>query len=230
MPWTKTSDDYPDDCYRDGLSDSAYRTHHEGLSWSNRHLLDGRLAKRDLRRALLGENADAAVAELVALDYWRDVGTHYEIVAHLGDQQTRDQVLRRRKVDTERQSRKRDADLARAEARLTESTSPRASRRDTDRESRRDTERTTRVTLDGTGQARTGQDQEQDHTSRVTSPKTEPATGWPPVRAIPTPPETRPCSRCDQPTTRPPDDTGYVRCDRHARQAGLLDDDASAAL
>ncbi|MGC7224587.1 hypothetical protein RBA13_22790, partial [Mycobacteroides abscessus subsp. massiliense] len=38
MTWTKLSDDYGDDCWR--LSDAAFRTHTEGLCWSNRKLLD----------------------------------------------------------------------------------------------------------------------------------------------------------------------------------------------
>ena len=43
MTWTKLSDDYSDDCWT--LSDAAYRTHTDGLVWSNRKLLNGRLAK-----------------------------------------------------------------------------------------------------------------------------------------------------------------------------------------
>jgi hypothetical protein len=117
VSWTKTSDDFPDDCYRDALSDAAYRTRHEGLSWSNRHLLDGWLPKRDLRRFAFTSDPQAAVAELVARGYWNDEGDAWRIVHHLEHQPSRDQVLRRRAVDAERQDRYRESKLRDAEQR-----------------------------------------------------------------------------------------------------------------
>ena len=47
MTWTKLSDDFSDDCWQ--LSDAAYRLHTEGLIWSNRKLLNLRLAKDEMR-------------------------------------------------------------------------------------------------------------------------------------------------------------------------------------
>ncbi len=88
MTWTKLSDDYSDDCWE--LSDAAYRLHTEGLTWSNRKLLDGRLPKDDVRRwAKRPEAAD----ELVACGWWEDHGDEYQIVHHACYQRTREQVL-----------------------------------------------------------------------------------------------------------------------------------------
>lgn len=89
MTWTKTSDDFPDDCWT--LSDRAYRLHHEGLTWSNRKLLDCRIPKDDLRR--FARHGDDGVAELLACGWWREVGPFYEIVHHATYQRTRDEVL-----------------------------------------------------------------------------------------------------------------------------------------
>lgn len=89
MTWTKTSDDYPDDCWT--LSDRAYRLHHEGLTWSNRKLLDCRIPMDDLRR--FARHGGDGVAELLACGWWREVGPFYEIVHHATYQRTRDEVL-----------------------------------------------------------------------------------------------------------------------------------------
>lgn len=48
MTWTKTGDEFSDECWT--LSDAAYRLHHEGLTWSNRKQTEGQLAKDDMRR------------------------------------------------------------------------------------------------------------------------------------------------------------------------------------
>lgn len=88
MTWTKLSDDYSDDCWE--LSDAAYRLHTEGLTWSNRKLLNGSLPKDDVRRwAKRPEAAD----ELVARGWWKDHGDEYQIIHHACYQRTREQVL-----------------------------------------------------------------------------------------------------------------------------------------
>lgn len=89
MTWTKTSDDFSDDCW--SLSDAAYRLHHEGLTWSNRKLLDCRIPRDDLRRFA---KRPEAVDELLACGYWTDEGDHYLIRHHAGYQRTREQVVR----------------------------------------------------------------------------------------------------------------------------------------
>lgn len=142
MTWTKLSDDFPDDFYRDDLSDAAFRTHVEGLCWSNRHLLDGWLRKKDLMRFAFTDDPRAAVLELVAAGYWDDAGDTWHIVHHLEHQDTRDQAQRRRKVSTERKRRHREKQLREAEARM--------SRRDETRDETRDPGRV------GTGRDGTG--------------------------------------------------------------------------
>lgn len=94
MTWTKLSDDFSDDCWT--LSDAAFRLHTEGLIWSNRKLLDLRLAKRDVRRwATHPEAAD----ELVREGYWTDEGDHYRIRHHGVYQRTREQVQRQQEAN-----------------------------------------------------------------------------------------------------------------------------------
>jgi hypothetical protein len=94
MTWTKTGDEFADECWT--LSDAAYRLHHEGLTWSNRKQTEGQLAKDDMRRwARRPEAAD----ELVNIGWWEDHGQHYQIVHHLGYQRTRDEVAHQSNVN-----------------------------------------------------------------------------------------------------------------------------------
>lgn len=103
MTWTKTSDDFPDDCWT--LSDRAYRLHHEGLTWSNRKLLDCRLPKDDVRR--FARNGDDGVEELVNCGWWSDGGDCYVINHHATYQRTRDEVLKRQAASRANASRPR---------------------------------------------------------------------------------------------------------------------------
>ena len=88
MTWTKTSDDFPDDC--ETLSDAAYRLHHEGLTWSNRKLLDLCLPKD---RMVKWATRPEAAAELVACGFWTDEGNHYLIRHHGAYQRTREETI-----------------------------------------------------------------------------------------------------------------------------------------
>ena len=94
MTWTKLSDDYSDDNWT--LSDAAFRLHTEGLNWSNRKLLDLRLAKDEMR---LWAKRPEAAPELVANGWWRDDGDAYVIVHHGCYQRTREQVLNQQEVN-----------------------------------------------------------------------------------------------------------------------------------
>ncbi len=89
MTWTKLSDDFTDDCWN--LSDKAFRLHVEGLTWSNRKLLDLRLPKADVRR--FAKHADA-VTELVETGWWSEDGDEYVIRHHATYQRSREAVLR----------------------------------------------------------------------------------------------------------------------------------------
>lgn len=89
MTWTKLSDDFSDDCWQ--LSDAAWRLHTEGLIWSNRKLLDLRLAKDEMR---LWAKRPEAAEELVAAGWWRNDGDDYLIVHHGTYQRTREVTLK----------------------------------------------------------------------------------------------------------------------------------------
>jgi hypothetical protein len=94
MTWTKTGDEFADECWT--LSDAAYRLHHEGLTWSNRKGTDGRLAKDDMR---LWAKRPEAGDELVACGWWEDHGDHFRIIHHIGYQRTAEQVARQSLVN-----------------------------------------------------------------------------------------------------------------------------------
>ncbi len=96
MTWTKLSDDFTDDCWT--LSDAAHRLHVEGLTWSNRKLLDLHLPKDDVRR--FAKRPEAAT-ELVAAEWWVDRGDHYEIRHHAIYQRTREDVLKQQAQNAE---------------------------------------------------------------------------------------------------------------------------------
>lgn len=86
MTWTKTGVEFPDDCANVGLSDAAYRTHHEAISWLFKvERTDCLIPKRLVRRVLGSDHAEEAVSILVALHWWIDRGDTYEISEHSDD-------------------------------------------------------------------------------------------------------------------------------------------------
>ena len=87
MTWTKLGDEFTDECWT--LTDAAFRLHTEGLVWSNRKSTDGQLAKEDMLR--WARHPEAA-EELLAIGWWKDCGTYYKIVHHIGYQRTAKQV------------------------------------------------------------------------------------------------------------------------------------------
>jgi len=87
VTWTKLSDDFADDCWT--LSDAAHRLHVEGLTWSNRKLLDLQIPKEDVRRFKRPE----AVAELLSIGWWTEHDDHYVIEHHARYQRSRDAVV-----------------------------------------------------------------------------------------------------------------------------------------
>jgi hypothetical protein len=91
MTWTKLSDDFSDDCWE--LSDGAYRLHTEALVWSNRKLLDCRIAKSDIARCAKHPDPEF-ISELVDCGWWEDRGEAYVVIHHSGYQRSREQVLR----------------------------------------------------------------------------------------------------------------------------------------
>jgi hypothetical protein len=69
VTWTKIGDEFPDECERVGLSDSAVRTHVECLCWSICLGIDGRMPARHVRRFAFSPAATAALDELVNVGY-----------------------------------------------------------------------------------------------------------------------------------------------------------------
>ena len=88
MTWTKLSDDFADDCW--ALSDKAFRLHVEGLTWSNRKLLDLRIPRADVRRFA---KHPEAVEELVDVGWWTRDGEHYVIRHHAVYQRDKETTL-----------------------------------------------------------------------------------------------------------------------------------------
>jgi hypothetical protein len=105
MTWLKTGDEYPIDCARVNLSDAAYRTHHEGLTWVMARESDGFVSTRDVRR--FAETADplAAITELVDVGFWQKVDGGWLIVHHMENQPTHEELVARRASNAERQRR-----------------------------------------------------------------------------------------------------------------------------
>lgn len=86
MTWTKLGDEFGDQTWQ--LSDAAFRLHTEGLVWSNRKHLDGRLDKNEMLR---WAKRPGAADELVAIGFWEDRGEHFQIIHGLGWQRTAEQ-------------------------------------------------------------------------------------------------------------------------------------------
>jgi hypothetical protein len=170
VTWTKLSDDFADDCWT--LSDAAFRLHVDGLVWSNRKLLDLRIPKTDLRR--MSTCTEAAAAELVACDWWADLGDVYVIRHHGVYQRDRAAVLRQQEVN--------QANGAKG-GRLSKPSRERRVRAnlasgETESLSESQTETGTKPTSepDGTGRARTGRALHAREETR-TEPPTQPTPG-----------------------------------------------------
>ena len=83
MTWAKTGAEFPDECGRDSLSDAAYRTHHEAISWAySVEQMSLRVPKRLMRHIAYSEDYQDACLELVLLGYWQDRDSEWEIVHH----------------------------------------------------------------------------------------------------------------------------------------------------
>jgi len=83
MTWTRTGAEFPDDAYSDELSDAAYRTHHEAITYLFKLERTGCFIRVDEVRRFAGSPlADMAVTELVNLGWWRVKQQGYEVVKH----------------------------------------------------------------------------------------------------------------------------------------------------
>jgi hypothetical protein len=101
MAWLKLGDEYP--AQTKGLSDAAYRLHTNGLSWVMKHETDGLIERADLPMIYRSRRRNAALAELVAADYWRNEdGKLLRIVHGMDSQPSPDELVRRRELATSR--------------------------------------------------------------------------------------------------------------------------------
>ena len=113
MTWTKLGDEFADECARAGLSDAAFRTHVEGLSWAMRRETGGNLDKIDVRKAIETPHAAAAIAELLAVGFWEQTEHGYIVRHHMEHQPEPDLLAKRREMtaDRVRRHRRRKAGL-----------------------------------------------------------------------------------------------------------------------
>jgi hypothetical protein len=107
MTWLKLSDDFVDDCAAVDLSDAAFRTHVQGLSWSNRRLTNGQISALALRRLADTRDPNVAVQELVNVGFWVKVEDGWQIVHHMEHQPSREEVETKRREAAERQRKSR---------------------------------------------------------------------------------------------------------------------------
>jgi hypothetical protein len=201
MTWTKLGAEFADAAAE--LSDAAFRTHIEALTYSNRRLLDLVIRKRELRRFAETTDPDSAAAELVTAGWWQDIGEAWFIGVHFADwQRDKVQVVNRRQQNAEAQRRSRRHKLGDHELCLESSAcrkeAPSPSSADSSRESPPDPERN-----------RTEQNSfEGEHDEEVSEP-TDAAAPAPVLAQLPLPAWTE-CTGCRE-FTRTPDASGRCR-------------------
>lgn len=109
--WIKLPEEWPEDERVEELGSDAAMLHLSALGNSARHLTNGRVPRRALRRLWPVEDIEAAVAKLVDLEFWKpDDDGGYEIVDWPKYLLSSDEIEKRREVDRIRQTRKRRHD------------------------------------------------------------------------------------------------------------------------
>lgn len=83
MTWTKLGSEFFRECFHHGLSDASVRTHGEAIEYLYTcEEMSLRIPKRAVRSFAGSEDATQAVEDLVALEWWADRGTHWEVIHH----------------------------------------------------------------------------------------------------------------------------------------------------
>ena len=114
MTYAKKGTEFPDDCAYVGLSDAAYRTHDEAITWLYRvENIDLRIAKHLVPRFVGSAHWRAAVDELIAVKFWTDDDDAYVVVHHAD-------VIRQGIVAQQRKRARDKAAQAKARARSVE--------------------------------------------------------------------------------------------------------------
>ena len=157
--WLKLTDDFPVRAAEAGLSDAAVRSHIDALCSIMAREKGPVLTRRDLRRFLESDDADRAVAELLAVGWWvrQDDGT-VRVVENMPDQPEPEVIAKRREATADRKRRER---LRRAGLDIDPETGEIVSRRDVPRDGTRDPGRGG-VGRDGSGESTYGTGDEGD--------------------------------------------------------------------
>lgn len=107
MTWTKTGEEFPLECAQ--LSDAAYRTHHEGLTYAMMKENDGKFHEREIKRFAESSEAASAVQELIDVGFWkRGDGGQVQILHHMDEQPSAAYIRDKRRNDAMRQRRHRE--------------------------------------------------------------------------------------------------------------------------
>jgi hypothetical protein len=111
MTYAKFGTEFGDDCAEANLSDAAFRTHMEAISYIyGQENFDCTVKKSTRHRWAGSERAEHAVAELIAKGMWKDGQTEWTVVHH-GDviRQSLAAQLKKREYDKRYQRGKRGA-------------------------------------------------------------------------------------------------------------------------
>jgi len=116
MTWLKTGQEFPLECADKGLTDAAYRTHHEALSWVMFRESGPTITERDVLRFAESPEHEQAVKELVAVGFWKAVDGGYRIVHSMQHQPNPKLIKKRRLEAANRQQEYRERQAARKAA------------------------------------------------------------------------------------------------------------------
>lgn len=108
MTWLKLGEEFPVELAKLHLSDAAFRTHVEGLSYSLDRESDGVLADTEVRRFAETTDYGAAVQELVDHGLWIRIDGGFRIVHHMEHQPTAAYLADERSNAARRKQRERE--------------------------------------------------------------------------------------------------------------------------
>jgi len=140
VTWTKFGDEFFDEMALAELSDSAVRTHAEGIGWVYRvEATDLRIPMTMLRRFAGSPDYEAAVKELVASGHWGEDGGSYVIHHHaevIRQSLAAQQAKREHDRQRQRRNRKASTNVTGDVTRDNDATSPRHRQTDIHTDSR----------------------------------------------------------------------------------------------
>lgn len=108
MTWLKIGEEFPLEMANADLSDAAFRTHIEGLSYAMDRENNGRFGKREVKRFAETQNHVAAVQELLDAGFWTADDDVLQIVHHINEQPTAEYLIDQRRNTATRKRRERE--------------------------------------------------------------------------------------------------------------------------